>query len=94
MNPVPPGCTNLANWARDVGTGAPQPESAHDAMTQWDPATNNGNGNHYFGGTIRSINGAIECVSGQTGQVNRINYYTSYRGILGAGDSVGRDTCF
>jgi hypothetical protein len=77
---MPAGCVNLQSWPH---------ESAHAAMIA--PGSS---GNHFFGGTIRAINGAIECVSGQTGQTNRINYYATIRGILGAGPSVGRDTCF
>ena len=89
-HPVPQGCPNLVDWPR---------ESARDAMT-----TTDASGNYGFGGTIRAINGALECHSGNTGQTNRIAFYTGgggarqanmldILGVTGTARIYGRDTC-
>jgi len=89
-HPVPQGCPNLVDWPR---------ESARDAMT-----TTDASGNYGFGGTIRAINGALECHSGNTGQTNRIAFYAGgggarqanmldILGVTGSARVYGRDTC-
>jgi hypothetical protein len=79
-SPVGAGCNNLQGWPD---------ETAHEAMTTTDPS-----GKYGFGGTIRAINGALECLSGQGQQQRRIDNYNYNKGILGTTATFGRDTCF
>jgi hypothetical protein len=90
-------------WMTQLGparSGWPN-ESAHDAIT-----TTDGSGNYGYGGTIRAINGALECIQNDARQLNRIGFYTGAGqdnddgnggtlGVLGyAGGNFGRRTCF
>jgi hypothetical protein len=82
------------------GYGAWPLESAHDAMT-----TTDGSGNYGFGGSIRAINGTIECPSRTAQQIARVTYYNgsgtdeedSSGGVLGilgyTGGTFGRRFC-
>jgi len=73
--------TALWYWQTQNGPGS---QPAHSCM-----ANNAG-----FGCTIRAINGSLECNGGNPAQVqSRINSYTSFKSILGAGASVGPDGC-
>jgi chitinase len=93
---------SLWYWMTQIGpniAGWPL-ETAHAAIL---PGTHGGSGNYGFGGTIRAINGVIECNSGSAQQQNRINYYQGTAqvplagtlDILGySGAAFGRDTCF
>jgi hypothetical protein len=89
-------------WMTQVGpyvAGWPT-ESAHDAITIADGS------NHGFGGTIRAINGALECIVGNEKQRNRVVFYNGsgssgdedgsggVLGVLGYGGGVfGRRYC-
>ena len=58
------------------------------------PAHASHGNNAGFGCTIRAINGSLECNGGNPAQVqSRINSYTNFKAILGAGGSVGPDGC-
>jgi hypothetical protein len=82
------------------GYGTWPQESAHDAIT-----TTDGSGNYGFGGTIRAVNGSIECQSRVQQQLNRVTYYNGSGGdeedssggtlgILGyTGGAFGRRFC-
>jgi chitinase len=94
-------------WMTQLGPGVsngygtwPQ-ESAHAAIT-----TTDGSGNYGFGGTIRAINGGIECGSRVQQQINRVTFYNGsgsasdedgsggVLGILGySGGAFGRRYC-
>jgi predicted chitinase len=73
--------TALWYWMTQNGPGS---QPAHNCMTS----------NAGFGCTIRAINGSLECNGGNPAQVqSRINSYSNFKGILGAGGSVGPDGC-
>jgi hypothetical protein len=73
--------TALWYWMTQSGPGS---QPAHGCMVN----------NAGFGCTIRSINGSLECNGGNPAQVqSRIRNYTTFKGILGAGASVGPDGC-
>jgi predicted chitinase len=65
-------------------------ETAHDAILTTDPS-----GNYGFGGTIRAINGALECNGGNGAQVqSRVNKFNTFMGLLGyTGGQFGRNDC-
>jgi predicted chitinase/chitodextrinase len=70
--------TGIWYWMTQNGPG---PTTAHNAIT----------GSGGFGGTIRSINGSIECNGGNPAQVqSRVDAYNRFVGILGtsAGGNV------
>jgi chitinase len=82
------------------GYGTWPMKTAHDAIT-----TTDGSGNYGFGGTIRAVNGGIECGSRVQQQINRVTYYNGSGGdeedssggtlgVLGyAGGIFGRRFC-
>jgi len=72
---------NVANWPL---------VTSHTAIMTTDPS-----GNYGFGGTIRAINGAIECNGGNGAQVtDRVNRFTNFLSILGyGGTQFGRNDC-
>jgi len=73
--------TALWYWMTQNGPGS---QPAHSCMTS----------NAGFGCTIRAINGSLECNGGNPAQVqSRVNSYTNFKSILGAGGSVGPDGC-
>jgi hypothetical protein len=73
--------TALWYWQTQNGPGS---QPAHSCMVN----------NAGFGCTIRAINGSLECNGGNPAQVqSRINSYTNFKSILGAGASVGPDGC-
>jgi hypothetical protein len=98
----------LANWywmtqlgpAVSNGYGTWPMMSAHDAIT-----ATHASGNYGFAGTIRAINGGIECGSRVQQQINRVTYYNGSGGdeedgnggVLGilqsAGGTFGRRFC-
>jgi chitinase len=73
----------LANWywmtqkGPNVsnGYGAWPSQTAHDAITLVDPS-----GNYGLAGTIRAINGGIECGSRVQQQINRVTFYNGSGG--------------
>jgi predicted chitinase len=80
-DPAVAWATALWYWMTQNGPGS---MPAHNCMTS----------NAGFGCTIRSINGSLECNGGNPAQVqSRINAYTNFKSILGAGASVGPDGC-
>jgi len=80
-DPAVAWATALWYWMTQNGPGS---QPAHSCMTS----------NAGFGCTIRSINGSLECNGGNPAQVqSRINNYTNFKNILGAGGSVGADGC-
>jgi Chitinase class I len=78
----------LANWywmtqlgpTVSNGYGAWPSQTAHDAITLTDAS-----GNYGLGGTIRAINGGIECGSRVAQQINRVTFYN------GSGDENDED---